>query len=82
MNTAPQSTHRKRKLTRRGVCLAGTGLFAGFAAAVSLANGWSLPAPAIAALICGAAALVLVGFAVMVVAADPFADDELGEPPA
>jgi hypothetical protein len=80
--SSPQTPARsKRRLMRHGVCLTGAGLFGGLAAAAVLANGWSLPAPAIAALICGAAALVLVGFAVMVVAADPFADEERDEPP-
>jgi peptidoglycan/LPS O-acetylase OafA/YrhL len=83
MNIAPQTTPRSKcRLRRRGVGLTGAGLFGGLAAAAVLANGWSLPAPAVAALICGAAAMVLVGFAVMVVAADPFADEELEEPPA
>jgi hypothetical protein len=83
MNTSSPHTPapRNRRLMRHGVCLTGAGLFGGLATAAVLTNGWSLPAAAIAGLICGAAGLVAVGFAVMVVAADPFADEELQEPP-
>ena len=83
MNTSsPQtSARRKRRLMRQGVFVTGAGLFGGLATAAVLTSGWMLPAPAIASFICGAAGLVLVGFAMMVVAADPFADEELDDPP-
>jgi hypothetical protein len=72
--SSPHSPPRNRRLMRQGLCLTGAGLFGGLATAAILTNGWSLPAAAIAALICAAAGLVVIGFAVMVVAADPFAD--------
>jgi hypothetical protein len=81
ISSPPAPTDRNRRLMRHGVCLTGAGLFGGVATAAILMKGWLLPAAAIAALICAAAAMVVVGFAVMVVAADPFADEELDEPP-
>lgn len=81
--SSPQAaSRRKRRLMRQGLCVTGVGLFGGVAIAAVLTSGWPLPAAVIAALICFAAALALGGFAMMVVAADPFADEELDDPPA